>query len=450
MLRLSCSAYSKIWGLSAALIVGAATTAFGQEAPDLRLESDSDIEELAPISNAKISAITIGDDGDVKPVRKKRVVADPYAAQGVNAGAFRLFPSLEIGALAISSVSRTATGRESDVALRLRPELKFESDWVRHKLTGTAALQTQRYLDNKDLSTVDGNLGIALRLDVRRTTTADLDWSYSAITTGAGSNTLPTNAKGTRLDQSYGAGGAVTHDFGVFSGRLRMAATRNVYGDVETTGCCIEDNSDRNYVQGQVALRASVTNGAMFRPFAEVAYEPRFYQKSKDRNGIKRNSQGLRAATGVAFDDAIWSGEAAASLEFRNYEDKVLDDAIVPGLVANIAWRPTDLTRFEFNSGVSVGETLATDVGSTANWNATLTATHALRDNVDLVGSTGVAVQRVSGDTDVTSTATLGVNWTLNPYLVWSTRYEATWFNAASSGGDYTDHRILASIILRR
>jgi hypothetical protein len=450
MLRLSCSAYSKIWSLSAALLAGAASAAFAQEATDLRLETDSVIEEQAPITKTKASAITIGDDGEEKPVRKKRVTEDPYAAQGIEAGAFRLFPSLEVGSLATSNVSRTATNKKSDFALRVRPEVRFESDWVRHRLTGQAALQTQRYLDNKDLSTVDGTVGMALRLDVRHTTSADIDWSYTATTTGAGSKTLPSNARGTRFDQTYRARAAITHDFGGVEGRLRVGVARNVFGDVETIGCCVEDNSDRDYLQGQIAARASLSTGAIVRPFAEVAYEPRLYEKPKDRNGIKRSSQGLRLSTGVAFDDSIWSGEAAANLEFRNYEDKVLDDVLVPGLVANIGWQPTDLTRFEFNSGVSVGDTLAATEGGTSNWTANATATHAVRENVDLVAGAGLAVQRSAGQTDFTSTAMLGVNWTLNPYLVWSTRYEGTWFKGAASGSDYADHRILASIILRR
>ncbi len=95
------------------------------------------------------------------------------------------------------------------------------------------------------------------------------------------------------------------------------------------------------------------------QPYGEIAYTPRFHDEQRDRNGVERNSQGLRLSAGVTFaDDPIWTGDIAAALELRDYADDSLSSVVSPGVVANVTWRPTDLTRFEFNTGATVTETI--------------------------------------------------------------------------------------------
>ena len=89
-------------------------------------------------------------------------------------------------------------------------------------------------MDNTDIKALSGTADAALRLDIRRTTRADLDWNYSATSTGLESNELPATATGSRLDQVIASNAAVTHDFGGLEGRLRLGVSRNIYGDVNS------------------------------------------------------------------------------------------------------------------------------------------------------------------------------------------------------------------------
>jgi hypothetical protein len=384
-------------------------------------------------------------------VRRRRSTVDAYAPTGVPAGVFRLYPSLEIGAVVSSNVRRVATGAKADVGLRLRPQLRFESDWVRHSLSGSASFEGEKFFDNRDIKTLAGGLQSALRLDIRRTTRADLDWNYTATSTELGSSQLPATATGARLDHVIAANAAVTHDFGGLEGRLRLGVSRNMFGDVKLTGGGTEDNEDRNYTQVSLAARASLKNDGLLQPFGEVSIEPRIHDKSADRNGVNRNSLGMRVTAGVSLaDDPIWSGDVAASLELRDYSDDSLVTAIAPGLVANVTWRPTDLTRFEFNAGASLSETVAAGISANKNWSFGTTVTHSLRENLDITAGLRSAFERSGGETNITSTGTMGVNWTVNPNVVLGTSYEATFFNSATAGGDYTDQRLLMNIILRR
>jgi hypothetical protein len=436
----------------AALLSGAASTAFAQEADDgLRLETDvNDTDIVVPPPLSPLSRITIGDDEE-PVVRKRKSKDNPYAAQGVRAGAFLLYPSLEIGSVITSNVRNTTTKAKADIGLRLRPQLRFESDWSRHKMTGAMALEGEQFIGNKDIKSRGGNIEAALRLDVRRTTTADIDWNYSATSTGLESNELPATATGSRLDQNFGVNAAVTHDFGSVEGRLRIGLARRLYGDVDLKGGGKEDNSDRNYTQASISLRGALKTGGILQPFVEAAYQPRIHDKTFDRNGLKRSSQGFLLAAGVTInDDPIWNGDVAATLELRDYSDSSLETVLAPGVAANLTWRPTDLTRFEFNAGASLAEAASAGVSATQNWTAGVKATHSLRENLDIYAGLRGEFERSNSDTDITTIGDIGVNWTINPFVVLSAGYEGTFFNGAAAGSNYEDHRLLTSIILRR
>jgi hypothetical protein len=444
---MKCVAKSVMWLSAVVLLCGVASIAYAQTADDdLRLETDTDEDVVLPPP----PRITIGDDFE-EPVRRRRSTVDAYAPTGIPAGAFRLYPTLEMGAVVSSNVRRVATDAKVDVGLRLRPQLRFESDWSRHRLTGSASFEGEQFLDNTDIKTLAGGLQGALRLDIRRTTQADLDWSYTATSTELGNSQLPATATGARLDHVIAANTAVTHDFGGLEGRLRLGVARNIFGDVALTGGGTENNKDRNYTQVSLAARASLKNDGIVQPFGEVSFEPRIHDKSADRNGVNRNSLGMRITAGVSLaDDPIWSGDIAASLELRDYSDDSLATAIAPGLIANVAWRPTDLTRFEFNAGANLSETVAAGISANKNWSFGATATHSLRENIDITAGLRSAFERSGGETNITSTGTVGVNWIVNPNVVLGSSYEATFFNSAAAGEDYTDQRLLMNIILRR
>ena len=396
-------------------------------------------------------SMTIDDEGVTEPQpRRRRVrVEDPYAAQGLDAGAFRLFPQLEF-TTEVTSNAQSSAGGKADVSAALKPSFRLESDWVRHQLTINGEAEVQRFADDKTLASESGFLGAKLRLDIRRSTRADLDLQYELDSTGGGTSDVPATATGRRRDHALSASTAVSHDLGGVEARLRLGASHNWFDDVSLSGGGSEGNSDRAYTEVSASIRGSVTRDAAVRPFAEAAYEPRIYNRSVDRNGNKRNSHGLRLTAGVALsDDPIWSGEIGASLLYRAYEDSGLKDQLAPGLSASLTWQPTDLTRFEFNTGVSLEETISAGESAKKRWTASAAMTHALRENVDLKSGAGLTLDKDS-DTTLTIDANLGIEWKLNPYLSLAAGYAGTWVESDVAGADYGEHRLLSSIILKR
>ncbi len=435
----------------AALVLGMPGHSRGQSAEeDLRLETDVDEATDATPRTGRLSAITVEDDAEPAPRRRRRVFEDAYAATGLDLGAFQFFPTLEIGTVTTTNVGRTKTG-DADGGLRLKPGFRLESDWVRHQLSLSGSAQVLRYLEHADLAATTGSLDGSFRLDIRRDTRADFTFDYGLTSTGAESTEVPDTATGGRIDQALGATVALTHDLGPLEGTIKFGLTRNMFGDVALNGGGNEDNSDRDYTEISTSLRGSLKSGGLLKPFAEVAYEPRLHDKKKDRTGIKRNSQGLRMTVGVAIDDdPIWSGEVGLTAQWRDYADGSLDSTLAPGIATSVNWRPTDLTRFEFNSGVTVAETVAVGSSATRSWNGGLTATHALRDNLDLNGGLVFTYDDTDAGDSHSTVARLGMVWDVNPYLSLTAGYQGTWVDGVTSAGDYNEQQVLTSIILKR
>lgn len=435
----------------AALVMGVPGSSHGQSVEeDLRLETDVDEAADATPRPGPLSAITVEDDAEPPPRRRRRVVEDAYAATGLDLGAFQFFPTLEIGAVTTSNVGRNKAG-DADIGLRLKPGFRLEGDWVRHQLSLSGSADVLRYLKHADLAATAGSLEGSFRLDIRRDTRADFTFDYGLTSTGAESTEVPDTATGARIDQTIGVSAALTHDLGPLEGSFKFGLTRNMFGDVKLTGGGTEDNSDRDYTEISTSLRGSLKSGGLLRPFAEVAYEPRLHNKKKDRAGIKRNSQGLRMTVGVAIDDGpLWSGEIGVTAKLRDYADNSLATAFAPGVAGTINWQPTDLTRFEFNTGVSLAETVAPGSSAIRSWNAGFTGTHALRDNLDINAGIAFTYDDSKAGDSLSTVARLGMAWDVNPYLTLTAGYQGTWVDGVTSAGDYNEQQVLTSIILKR
>jgi hypothetical protein len=389
---------------------------------------------------------------DAPVLRKKTIIADPYAPTGFGAGALRLFPKFEVNSFYTTNATGAATNPKSDVAVELKPSLRFASDWSRHSWSGSASANLLRYVENPKFSTVSGRAETAFRLDILRTTTADFSASYGLNSLGIGSSELPTTAISSRQDQDFKMAAGLTHNFGGLEGSIKTVLQRGLFSTVSLSGGGTENNSDLNYWSPAIALRASLNDvGASLKPFAEITYQPRIHDHNIDRNGLKRNSQGLQFNAGLALARGpIWEGDVALTYLLRNYADPSLKTSHAAGLSTNLTWRPTALTSLTVTSGVGLDETSTLGIAATRNWNASLNLKHELRDNIDVQAGLGFTVQNSGSKYDLTNTANLGFNWQLNPIMTVGLNYQGTWFNAASAGGDYNEQRIMSSIILQR
>jgi hypothetical protein len=439
--------------IAAASLAGLASLALAQGVDDLRptLSEDDPAAPSEELELPKQPQLEVSPLEPPPPRRRPRLAEkDPYAPEGLGSKVLRYFPSLAIDTVYSSNPTRSSSNSRSDVGVRLKPSVSFESDWVRHSWTGQASSTFLVYAEQDERNEVDADVSSRVRLDVRRTTRAEFDARYALNQTGSEDSEVPDTAVGTRNEHSFGGGAALIHDFGPLEGRLKTGLSWQLYEDVDLAGGGTEDNSDRDYLEPSVSVRATYTDPPVFKPFVEVAYAPRFHDRRLDRNGQRRDSHGVTASAGVVLDRGpIWSGEAAVTYSVRDYEDPALATADVLGVAGNVTWRPTEITTVVASASTNLNETSAASTSANRSWTFGANVTQAVRDNVDLKAGAGVTLEDQASGTDVTVDANLEVEWKLNPWLSWTAAYDGVWFQGVSNSGDYREHRITTGVRLQ-
>src|SRR5690606_13470180 len=79
---------------------------------------------------------------------------------------FTASPRLYIDLEQTDNVYYQESGEQSDVILRLRPELGVRSNWSRHRLSGLARVGTTRYAEHNDESNNEWLLNASGRYDI--------------------------------------------------------------------------------------------------------------------------------------------------------------------------------------------------------------------------------------------------------------------------------------------
>ena len=384
-----------------------------------------------------------------KPQRPR---VDPDKVTGFDDGAFQLKPSLGIGTVITNNVNLSPANRKADIGLELKPSLAFQSEWPRHNWRGTVNAEWLHYLANPSADTLTGAAETTFRLDIRHTTYADFTANANVTSTSAGVAEVPNAAVGRRQDWNLGTSAAINHDFGPMQGQLKLGVIRQAYGNVALSGGGIENNADRAYVEPSLSLRDTWGSpAARLKPYVELTYDPRVHDQTIDRNGQKRNSQGVGAALGVTLQDGpIWTGDFSANFIARSYDDPALKTAMAVGLNGSLTWSPTPLWNVVASSGVGLTESELAGVSATPSWNVGLNASYAVRDNITLrAGATAILTNNGSTGLDTTWQAATGAEWQLNPYLSLSGTLQSTWFNAAAASSSYDEQRATVAVVVK-
>jgi hypothetical protein len=422
-----------------AMALAMASPALAQSADGLRPSLDGE-EDPAPVPLEKPKITQLAADPVVVeevPRRRRPAPTDPYAPTGLDLGAFRLFPAIETGVSLSSNPANRAANAKADAGIYLKPSIRLESDWVRHQFNLNAKGDGRAYLSGSSADAQTLDLDTKLRLDVLRSTTLEFDTAYGLESAGNAGD-----AGNSGLDHTVSDFAALTHRMGRLEARARAGLKLKLFGD--TAGA---DNSDLDYAEPEVSLRASYDLAPAFKPFVETGYRPRAYLKTRDRNGARRGSDAVFAGLGAALDlDPVWSADAAVNYLIRDYHDAALGATGSLSARASVTWTPTGLSTVTLAAASDLADGTSANVSGARNFTLSLDASHALRENVTLTANAGFEAE--SGDE--TYTAGLGALYRLTPWLALTTGYDVTRFDSAAAGADYTEHRATAGVEFRR
>jgi hypothetical protein len=375
----------------------------------------------------------------LQPSRRRVDAVDAYAPVGIGSSVLRLYPTVEVGGVYSSNANGSATRPKEAVGLRFKPSLRLESDWVRHSLTGGLEGDITHYAELEDVDTASLNIFQRLRLDVRQQTTAEIETRY----------TLDQPGGEDPAEHTLSGSAALTQDFGPMALKLTGGLRKKYYEDSTLANGKVEDNADRDYTEPSAAIRATFNQYGVIRPFTEASVAPRIHDRAVDRFGLERDSVGIGLTTGLQIESGpIWTGEVGLTYLHRNYQAAELGSADALGLAGSVTWSPTELTRIVMAAGTALDEVESASTGARPTWTASVNATYALRDNIDLLSGAAVEIEGAGGER--TYDGNVGLAWKFNPSLAWTASYDLTWLDSPKSGGDYVEHRITTGLALSR
>jgi len=379
-------------------------------------------------------------------------LSEPYAPLALRAGVFDFHPALEMEAIYSDNPGQLSSNLRPAAGLRLAPELELKSDWVRHEFRLKASGERIDYADQPEQTTMDGTMESSLKLDIRRSTTAEVTMTAAQSQTTSGSSEVPDDAAAKRNDYEFTLTAAASRDAGQLAGTIRTELSRFLYGDLELLDGSTEDNGDRNYIEASAALRV-MQAGTALRPFVDVEISPRLHDAKRDRNGLRRNSFGVTLKAGGEIDAGeVWSGAAGLQYDFRNYQDDTLEDFSGAGLFAALAWRPSRLTIVSLAAESGVEESANDGVSGNHTQSAEITIAQALRENLtlELSGAADYSAALGSDARSVTLEAGGELSYALNRVLSVTASYQHTRYVSFSDSGDYRETQIGAGLKISR
>ena len=351
--------------------------------------------------------------------RRRKVEDDPYAAPGIQAGAFTIRPTLDTGLRWTSNSDSSANGKPallSESALRLRAE----SNWSRHRLGLEANGAWKKSVSGADTNDPEGGLAADFQIDFseRMALTGALGWNHSRESASAPAAVTGALSRPS-LDSLTGSIG-LSRDIGRLRLSARANATRSAYGDAaDATGAAVSQE-DRNNSYAGLTLRAGYEISPALRPFIEGEIGRRIYDNATGSFGLKRAATRMAVRAGVEADlGEKLRGDLAIGYLREDIADAALEDIAGLSLAGTLSWSPMRGTNVALSASTSVeGSSTATSSGSLLH-GLGLALTHRARSNLDLNANFGASLRDYTGPNpnEITLSAGAGFTYWFNRYM---------------------------------
>jgi hypothetical protein len=383
--------------------------------------------------------------GPIRQLPKKRKPhtepEDPYAPLGVRAGAFTLFPAIELIGGYDTNPSRAPDGKGASL-YTVAPELQAQSNWSRHELkadlhgsyTGyspdTSPTLSRPYFNGK----VDG------RIDVTHDTRIDLEARDLVSTDNPGSPNLQAGLSKLPIFTTFGGSAGLGQRFNRFDLAIKGDAERTVYQNSMLTDGSTASNNDRQYNQYGGTLRGSYELTPGVKPFVEAGADTRVHDLETDFSGYQRNSKGLTGKAGSTFElTRQLTGEIALGYVRRTYEDPRLEQ--IKGLIgdASLIWTANALTTVKLAGSSAVGESTQPGISGVLYRDVGLQLDHSFRRWLIGTVKLGFGLDDYVGldRADKRFSAGVGLTYKLNRLVQIKGEVRQEWLRSNVTGNDY-------------
>jgi Uncharacterized protein conserved in bacteria len=379
---------------------------------------------------------------------------DPYAPLGVHAGAFTLFPAIElIGGYDTNPAHAPGGGGAS--LYSVAPELQMRSNWSRHELKADLRGSYTGYSPDATptLSRPNFNGKVDGRVDVTHDTRIDLATRLLVSTDNPGSPNLQADLA--KLPVFFTAGGSagIGQRFNRFDLAIKGDVERTVYQNSTLTDGSITSNADRQYNQYSGTLRGSYEMTPGVKPYVEVRADTRVHDLNADISSYQRDSKGLTGTVGTTFElTRQLTGDVGIGYTRRNYEDPRLEQ--IKGLIVNgsLIWTASALTTAKLSAVSSVGESTVPGVSGELSRDVGLQVDHSFRRWLIGTVKVGFGVDDYVGmdREDKRYSAGVGLTYKLNRSVQIKGEFQQNWLHSNVAGTDYTSSVFLLGIRFQR
>lgn len=276
---------------------------------------------------------------------------------GNQVGSFRLIPELNLFYRYDDNIFSLHDQEVSDSVSGVAGSLALVSDWDKHKLDVRAGFESGRYADyhTEDYDDAWASIDGAFATGKSNRILAGLHYSYNHEERGSPDDFFgdePTQYDSTK---AY-IGDAFEGDTFIF--RTAFSAEVLDYEDATINdGAGSIDNDDRDRTEYELGTRLTHKAGAL-KPYLQVVFDQRYYDKPYDNYFIVRDSDGYRLGVGSTWDiSPALSTDVYVGHIYQYYRDARFKDLSKPQLNASITWQPTRFSQVKFYTENSVEET---------------------------------------------------------------------------------------------
>jgi hypothetical protein len=410
----------------------------------------------------------IGPIRKLPPKRKAHAEPeDPYQQIGLRAGAFDIYPAVELIGGYSSNPGQSSTPRGAAV-YSVAPELRVQSRWVRHEITADLRGSYTGYSPDETpaISRPYFNGKVDGRLDVSHSIHVDGEARALMSTDNPGSPNVQAGIAKLPIFTTYGGSLGATKTFNRLELTLKGDAERTVYQDSVLTDGTTSSNKDRQYNQFGGTFRTAYELSPEVKPFVEAGLDTRRHDLAVDSFGYERDSNGATASVGASFKlRSTFTGEASIGYARRDYADQRFDR--LAGLIGNasLLWTVDALNTVKFTGSSVIGESAVPGVSGVFYRDAAVQLDHAFR--LWLIGTlkvgTGLDTYKGSCDCLVSVVgsnvvdridhryfAALGLTYKFNRTMQLKGEFRQDWLRSNIEGSDYTASTFLVGLRLQR
>ena len=402
--------------------------------------------------------------------RRPPAETDPFEPTGIRAGAFTLWPAIELSGGHDSNPPRSSAPRSSAIFV-VAPELKVKSDWQRHSLTadlrGTYTDYAQTFgccnadgsptgtPNSLDRPSFDGKVNG--RIDASSHDRFDVEGRLLVGTDNPGSPNvqlgLPRDLEKLPIYTMFGGSLGYAHRFNRFELAAKAGADRRVYQSSLLIDGSRSSNDDRDYNQFAGTLRGSYDLLPGVKPFVEVGVDTRVHDLEYDRNNIRRDSDGMTVRAGTTFEfSRKLTGEISAGYLGRSYKDPSLQNISGLAFDSTLIWSATPLTTLTLTAKSTVDEMIVPGVSGVLRRDFGVGVDHAFRRW--LIGSAklGYGLDDYVGleREDQRYFASLGLTYKLNRNMQLKGEYRHEWQTSSVPGAEYVADMVTLGLRLQR